>query len=155
MAPALSLDVVRKSVGVNIERAHRDAARYAMDGRYEIRGELVAKTLLIVDEKGYAVAVIPRNHRIDLPSLNKEFRRSFRVATAEEAVQLFPGLPPRALPPIGSDSRIETFLDQSLIGLDDVYFETQTRGRLMRVAAESLCGLFHGVWCGRISRAGS
>lgn len=132
-----------------------DPARHAGDGARECRGELVARTVLIADEHGYALAVIPRNRLLDLPALNKEFRRNFRLARPDEAVQLFPGLPPRAMPPIGSDPRVETFLDQSLIGLRDVYFETRTRGRLMRVDADSLCGLFYGVWCGRISRAGS
>lgn len=106
----------------------------------------------LTDTRGYAVAFIPGNREIDLPALRRELGRSFHLGP-EETECLFSGARSNALPLVGGDPRLETFLDQSLVRLRDVFLQTREPRRLIRLVGESFQALFYGVWCGPISRA--
>jgi prolyl-tRNA editing enzyme YbaK/EbsC (Cys-tRNA(Pro) deacylase) len=106
----------------------------------------------IVDDRGHALAIILKSRRIDLQAVNAEFDRSFVLTSRDEIQRLFPERPPRAIPPIGNTEDIETFLDQELVTLDEVYFETEDPRRVVRVDGDAFRQLFYGSWCGRISQ---
>jgi len=143
----LDLDGILRENGIPFDTVGRDDQEGASIGRNRI-----AKTLLLADVRGYAVAVIPGNHQIDLLALRREFGRSFRLGRPDETERLFPGARPNALPPVGGDPRLETFLDLSLVRLRDVFLETRDPRRLIRIVGESFRALFYGAWCGPISR---
>lgn len=148
-----SLDALLRRNGVLYVTVRPGLARSrpARDAK-AIRGAQVVKTLLLADERGYALAVIPKNREIDLAALEAEFGRSFRTASPEEAQRIFPGLPLRALPPIHEGRDADIYLEQSLVQLSEVYLETPKPGRLVRLDGESFRSLFYGAWCGQISR---
>jgi prolyl-tRNA editing enzyme YbaK/EbsC (Cys-tRNA(Pro) deacylase) len=128
--------------------------RTRLDGRTwaPTRAEQAARTLLLVDEGGYALAIIPRDNHVDFGAMESEFGRRMGLATPDEIARLFPGLPPRALPPIAEGLNLATYVDQSLVPLSAVYFETASPGRLLRIEGEAFRGLLYGAWCGPISR---
>ncbi len=74
------------------------------------------------------------------------------LTSGDEIRHLHRGRPPSAIPPIGDAEDIETFLDQGLVTLDEVYFETEDQRQLVRVDGEAFRQLFYGSWCGRISQ---
>jgi prolyl-tRNA editing enzyme YbaK/EbsC (Cys-tRNA(Pro) deacylase) len=119
------------------------------------RAVQIARTVVLVDREGYALAVIPCDRLVDRAAIESEFERDLRVATAGEVAYLFPGLSPRALPPIADGLGLDIFVDQALVRLSAVYFETDNRRRLLRIEGESFCSLLYGAWCGRISRGES
>jgi prolyl-tRNA editing enzyme YbaK/EbsC (Cys-tRNA(Pro) deacylase) len=129
------------------------AIRQGNPGKPIIRGEQIAKVLLLADGHGYALAVIPGNRRIDLAAMEQEFGRRFQIAGSDEVRRVFPDSPPRALPPNMGDADIETYVEQSLVRLSDVYFETADPRRLQHIDGESFRDLFYGAWCGGISCA--
>lgn len=112
----------------------------------------IARSLLIEDPRGYALAVVPADREIDLEALNQEFHRSFRKSRGTRVRQLFPGVAPGAIPPVGIGDGMETYLDDALVRLPEVYLETGERGRLARLDGEAFRELFYGSWCGAISR---
>lgn len=146
--PDLDLDGILRENRIPFDTVGRDDLGGPPIGRGRI-----AKTLLLADARGYAVAVIPGNRQIDLLAIRREFGRSFRLGRPDETDRLFPGTPPNALPPVGGDPRLETFLDLSLVRLRDVFLETRDPRRLIRIVGESFRALFYGAWCGPISRA--
>jgi Ala-tRNA(Pro) deacylase len=154
MTAALSVDALLASNGIayHTVRSNRSARRPRRGGP-AIKDERVVRTLLLVDDRGArALAVIPKSRSLDLPALNREFGRRFRLVRPEESAYPLPGLPLRALPPQSAGPRVEVFLEQSLAGLSEVFFETGDPLRLVRLEGEAFRGLFYGCWCGRISR---
>lgn len=115
-------------------------------------GTPIARTLLLADDRGYALAVIPSDWRLDLAAIEREFGRRFRMARAEEIARLFPGLRPSALPPVSEGLQIETFVEQALVPLSEVCFETADPRRLAQIDGESFRSLLYNAWCGHISR---
>lgn len=112
----------------------------------------IARTILLADERGYALAVIPSDRHVDLAAIEREFGRRLRMARGDEVARLFPGLPPSALPPIADGLQLETFVDQTLVPLSDVYFQTADPRRLVRIDGESFRSLLYNAWCGHITR---
>ncbi len=112
----------------------------------------VVKTLLLIDGDHHALAVIPQSRRIDLDALNQVYGRHFRLGGVGDAVRLFPGIPPQSLLPNGIGTRLEAFVDESLIGLEQVAFETNDPRRLVQIDGLDFCRLFERARCARISR---
>jgi Ala-tRNA(Pro) deacylase len=119
------------------------------DGR--VPREHIAKTVVLVDERGPALAVIPKSRRIDLPAINGEFNRCFVPQGRTQASDLRLG-PSSDIPSMRRMKETETFLDLYLVTLPAVYFDTGSPRRLVRLEGEDFRALFYGAWCGRISR---
>ncbi len=83
----------------------------------------LAKAVLLEDERGYVMAVVPASRRIDLGRLRAQLHRELEFATEQEIPELFDDCEPGALPPIGSAYRVPTIYDDTLRYLHDVYFE--------------------------------
>lgn len=122
-------------------------------GAHALPEYCVAKTLLLVDGDRHALAVIPQSRRIDLAALNEVYGRHFRLGGVGDAVRLFPGTPPQSLLPNGIGTQLETFVDDSLIGLEQVAFETTDPRRLIQIDGRDFCRLFERARCARISRS--
>jgi len=89
----------------------------------EIPGDQIAKAVILEDEDGYIMAVVPATHRIDLGVVHKYLGRHVGLATEPELVDLFLDCEPGAVPPFGQAYGIEVMVDDSLDELDDIYFE--------------------------------
>lgn len=112
----------------------------------------IARSVLIGDHRGHALAVVPSDREIDLGALNREFSRDFKLSASSEVRTLFPGATPGAIPPVGVSDGMERYLDESLVRLPEVYLETGDHRRLVRLDGEAFRELFYGSWCGAISR---
>lgn len=140
-------------------RAHETGERDEVPGKPSHRGlhdgrvprECIAKTVVLTDSRGCALAVIPKSRGIDLPAINAEFDRSFVPRSRDAVGDLCPGLL-SGIPPVGETEGMETFLDLHLVTLPAVYFETENPGRMVRIEGEDFRKLFYGAWCGRISQ---
>jgi prolyl-tRNA editing enzyme YbaK/EbsC (Cys-tRNA(Pro) deacylase) len=153
MTATPGLDALLRTGGIEYATVSHDPSNrlHGMRGM-PIGGEDVARTLLLVDDSGYALAIIPRDRHIDLKAMEDEFGRRMSMARRDEIARLFPGLPPRALPPVAEGLNVETYVDQSLVPLSAIYFETASPRHLVRIEGEAFRGLLYGVWCGPISR---
>lgn len=151
MVAALRVETLLSGSGIDYTSIRREEGAHPVAFEGVCDGEHIAKTLLLADGRGYALAVIPREREIDLDAMREEFGRSFRVAGSDEALRLFPGLHLRGLPPPGPGAELETFVDQSLVRLADVYFESADPRRLVHVDGEAFRNLLYGAWCGHIS----
>ena len=83
----------------------------------------LAKPVLLEDERGYLLVVVPASYRVDLKKLERELDRKLALATEEELTDLFPDCEIGALPPLGQAYGIPTVYDDRLRRLSCVYFE--------------------------------
>jgi Ala-tRNA(Pro) deacylase len=88
-----------------------------------IPGDRLAKCVILEDDKGYLMAVLPATHKVDLGALHRGLNRNLGLATDRELAELFWDCEPGALPPLGLAYGIDTILDESLVNSPDVYFE--------------------------------
>ena len=85
--------------------------------------ERVAKTVLLEDERGYVMAVLPASERIELSKLNHALQRELELASEEELPGLFRDCALGALPPLGKAYNIPTIVEDSLLSAPEVWFE--------------------------------
>ena len=54
-----------------------------------IPGDRLAKCVMLEDDKGYLMAVIPASHKVDLGAVHRQLNRPLGLATDRELVELF------------------------------------------------------------------
>ena len=104
----------------------------------------IAKAVVLKDEQGFLLAVIPGNHWIRLYALQEELNRVVELASEAEIESLFPDCQPGAIPPLGPAYDLETLLDEALTTLAKVYFEGGDHESLVEVAGEDFRRLLGG-----------
>jgi Ala-tRNA(Pro) deacylase len=115
-----------------------------------LAGEHVAKAVVLEDEKGYLMAVVPSTHYIDLSTLSARLGRKFKLASELQVSRLFKDCDPGAIPPAGEAYSLETVMDDRLAEKADVYFEAgdhlelihMQRGAFMKMMAKAERGRF-------------
>lgn len=83
----------------------------------------VAKPVVLEDENGYLMAVIPAHHHVKIGRLNRLLGRHMGLATEPELKALFSDCELGAIPPVGEAYGMETVIDESLEECQDVYLE--------------------------------
>jgi Ala-tRNA(Pro) deacylase len=111
-----------------------DAAHTAQAAR--VPGDRLAKSVVLEDDNGYLMAVIPASHRLDLRAIDREFSRELELAGERELVALFEDCEPGAIPPLGQAYGIDVVVDRSLADIPDVYFEAGDHQSLIHVSGE-------------------
>lgn len=106
-----------------------------------IPGNQIAKTVLLEDDGGFVMAVLPATHRIDLGELHRHFNRRLGLATEPELGGLFRDCEIGAVPPIGPAYGVHTIVDDSLAEQSDVYFEAGDHEQLVHVSGETFGAL--------------
>ncbi|HKK51133.1 MAG TPA: YbaK/EbsC family protein, partial [Myxococcota bacterium] len=113
----------------------------------------LAKPVLLEDEYGYVMAVVPAARRVDIDRLGAQLNRNLELATEAEVCDLFEDCERGAMPALGIPYRIPTVYDDALIGLSDVYFEGGDHDDLVHLSGEDFLDLLAGSLHGRFSRA--
>ncbi|WP_428333118.1 aminoacyl-tRNA deacylase [Novosphingobium sp.] len=108
-----------------LHRPAHSAAKLA--NSVHVPGRLVAKAVLVRAGEGFALAVLPATHRVDLPRLGLALGvESVRLATEAEVVSTFADCEPGALPPFGRLYGLRTVVDCSLAAGPDIVFDANT-----------------------------
>ena len=105
----------------------------------------IAKAVIVKDMAGYAMVVVPASNWVDVEHLRKELNRDLHLATEEELAKLFSDCEAGAVPPLGPAYGVETFLDQALTSLANVYFEAGDHEQLVHMAGNDFRTLLGGV----------
>jgi Ala-tRNA(Pro) deacylase len=105
----------------------------------------IAKAVMVHDGSAHAMAVIPGDTWLHLDTLNGDTGRAFRLDDESDLSELLPDCAPGAVPPLGPVYDIETFLDEALTTLAEVYFESGDHQNLVKVGGEDFMKLLPGV----------
>ena len=113
--------------------------------------EQIAKSVILEDEDGYLMAVIPASHHIELGQLSRQLERRLGLATEDELAGLFSDCDLGAIPPIGEAYHMDVVMDDSLERCPDVYFEAGDHTDLVHVRGPAFQQLMqhanHGHFC--------
>jgi len=102
--------------------ATTDSRDTAVEAR--IPSNKLAKAVIVRTGENYIMVVVPSNEHVDLAKLNRLFAEEpVDLASEVELHRLLPDCAPGAVPAIGPAWKIDTYLDLSLLGLSEVFFE--------------------------------
>ena len=93
MVPRFSQCELRRRV-----HSHTDSSRATIEAA-QVPGHHLAKSVLLEDERGYMVAVLPASRHIALNALNQQLHRRLELASEPELGELFPDCEVGAVPP--------------------------------------------------------
>ena len=110
-----------------------------------VREDHIAKAVIVKDMAGYAMVVVPASNWVDVEHLRKELNLDLHLATEEELAKLFSDCEAGAIPPLGPAYGVETFLDQALTSLANIYFEAGDHEQLVHMAGDDFRTLLGGV----------
>ncbi|MGI9592823.1 MAG: aminoacyl-tRNA deacylase [Myxococcota bacterium] len=96
----------------------RETARVA-----HVPAEHLAKSVILEDERGYVMAIVPATCRVSLDALEAEIDRRMELASEDELRELFRDCELGAVPAIADPYGIPAVVDHRLWDLSDVYFE--------------------------------
>jgi Ala-tRNA(Pro) deacylase len=105
----------------------------------------IAKAVIVKDTANYAMVVVPASNWVEVEHLRKELNRDFHLATEAELAKLFSDCEAGAVPPLGPAYGVETFLDQALTSLANIYFEAGDHEQLVHMAGDDFRALLDGV----------
>lgn len=112
----------------------------------------VAKPVMLEDERGYLMAVVPASRRVELTSLQRTLGRRLVLATEREVRDLFSDCSMGAVPPIGQAYGLEVVWDDCLASCADVYFEAGDHTDLVHMTGKEFTFLMGRRPHGRISQ---
>ena len=153
MAIAKRLQWYLDAAGVDYEVLPHPRSHYSAQTARRSRVPLhcLAKHVLLEDEYGYVVAVVPAARRVDIDRLGRQLHRELRLATEAELDQLFEDCAPGAMPPLGQPYHVPTVYDEALEGVSDIYFEAGDHDDVVHMAGDDFLALLSDSLHGRFS----
>lgn len=113
-----------------------------------VPGNRLAKSVILKDDAGYVMAIVPSTHRIELGRLHRELHRPLGLATEMEVCGIFRDCDVGAIPALGPAYGIDTVLDEALANQPEIYFEAGDHEELIRVSGKEyddlMCDARHG-----------
>ena len=106
-----------------------------------VSGDCIAKGVLLRDETGYALAVLPASHHIRFSALKSQLGEDVELASEYEAAELFQDCTRGALPAVGECYGLDMIVDDSIEKQPEVYFEAGDHGTLIHMSHAQFAAL--------------
>ena len=103
----------------------------------KIPAKRIAKSVVLEDDNGYIMAVIPATEHVKIGKLNQVVHRHLGLATEPELKDLFSDCSVGAIPPVGEAYGMDTVVDNSFDEDNDVYFEAGDHKDLIHLKGHS------------------
>ena len=135
MAVAPQVEKLLRATGARYELvAHpRSETSIQSAGYAGIPGDRLVKAVVLEDEQGKLLAVLPATRSVHIGYLTTQLGRRMRLADEDEIPGLFPDCRPGAIPPLGAAYGLRMIVDASLDAAGDVYFEAGDHEHLVRI----------------------
>ena len=125
MAIAKTLMKYLKERGVDyqtIEHAHTPTS-VATAHAAHVPVHQIAKAVVLCDDDGYVISVVPASHQLELDWVNEALNRKLTMACEEEFKKIFKDCETGAVPALGEAYGIKVIWDDDLAYTSDVYIE--------------------------------
>ena len=110
-----------------------------------VREDHIAKAVIVKDAAGFAMVVVPGSNWVDMDHLRKELNLELHLGSEDEIGNLFDDCEKGAVPPLGPAYGIETYMDEALLSLANIYFEAGDHEALVHVSGDDFRTLLGGV----------
>lgn len=104
----------------------------------------IAKSVVLADEDGYLMAVLPSTQHVQLGWLSKELNCRLRLVDEGELADLFVDCEPGAVPPVGAAYGMRTVFDESLSDQQEIYFEAGDHEKLIQMSRDDFLSMMAG-----------
>lgn len=102
-----------------------------------ISGENLAKSVILEDDKGYLMAVIPATEHVQFRKVNHVLDRHVGMATESELKSLFFDCELGAIPALAPAYSMDSIVDDKLAYCLDVYIEAGDHEKLVHIKGSS------------------
>ena len=109
--------------------------------RARIDEESLVKSVVLEDDRGFVLAVLPASCRLELDRIRNKLGRRLQLSSECDVIRLFPDCALGAVPPLGAAYGLPTVIDSSLEDRDEVFFEGGDHESLVRMAGGEFFGL--------------
>jgi len=106
-----------------------------------VPGDRLAKSVILEDDAGYVMAVLPSTCHVRLGRLSRELNRKLRLATEKTLPDLFGDCELGAIPPVGLAYGVSSIVDDDIAPQPEVYFEAGDHEKLIRMSREDFRSL--------------
>lgn len=121
--------------------------------RAQVQPRQLAKSVVLEDETGCVMAVLPADQRVMLGEVARMLgRRELHLSNETRIASLFTECEPGAVPPVGMAWGVDTIVDEALEASDVVYLESGDHESLLRMSHDQFHELMSTVRHGRFSR---
>ncbi len=143
MAISISLQEYLEWEGVDYELVHHPWISGSMRTAEaaHIPGDKLAKCVVLEDEAGYLMAVLPATHEVDIDALSEQLGRDLQLASENEIRDMFDDCATGAIPPMVKAFGYEAVIDESLEECDEIYFEAGDHTELVHLRGEDFTNL--------------
>lgn len=117
-----------------------------------IKGDQLAKSVLLEDESGYVLAIIPSTYHVELDKISDRLERDLDLATETEISSLFHDCARGAIPVLGPVYKIPTIVEDDLMLQPDIYFEAGDHQALVHLSGRQFRQLVSDMDHGHLSR---
>ena len=114
-----------------------------------ISGERMAKAVILKDDEGYLMAVLPATYHVDFDTLRQRLGRDVQLVDEDELKPLFDDCEIGAIPPLGVAYGLHSIVETSLVEKGDLYFEAGDHKTLVHMQAEAFGELLGAAERGR------
>ena len=99
-----------------------------------VSGKMMAKAVLVRDDAGYLMCVLPASCKLDLTKV-ADIRQAnqIRLADENELAELFPDAEVGAEPPFGNLYNLPMLIDTHLADRDEIVFQAGTHRQTIRM----------------------
>ena len=101
----------------------------------------MAKAVVLEDEQGYIVGVLPSNNRIEVDWVNEELGRQLGFASEGELTSLFSDCDIGAVPALCDAYGVQVIWDEQLRHASDIYIEAGDHEHLVHLRGEDFKAL--------------
>lgn len=139
MAIALTLRKYLAENGVAYDIISHPHTSSSMDTAQSahVSGKSLAKSVILEDEKGYLMAVIPATEHVKFRKVNHALNRHLGMAIESELRDLFSDCELGAIPVLGKAYSMESIVDNKLTECSDIYFEAGDHEELVHIKGTS------------------
>ncbi len=106
-----------------------------------VAGEKLAKSVVVGAKDEYVMAVIPSTHQLRLTDLRVQFGHPFDLVTEKEIRRLFKDCELGSIPALGQAYGLKVLVHETLLEVDDIYFESGDHTELVHMAGEDFRAL--------------
>lgn len=139
---------------IDYDILHHEPSMTALEAglRARVPAGRVAKCVLLEDDRGYLLAILPAACHISFNAIVDLLDRRMDLATEPEIDEVFSDCALGALPAIGRAYNVPMLVDDSLLRMPDVYFEGGDHEDLVHVGRDAFHKLMEDALHGRIRR---
>lgn len=111
----------------------------------------LAKAVVLADEAGFVMVVIPGNRHVSLNTVSGKLGRRLELVPEDRIAPVFRDCEAGAIPPLGAAYGMNTVLDDHLVGLPEVFFEAGDHLEVIRVRGDEFVRLLADARHGQFS----